>query len=741
MEKIEGYVDHIIYRNQENGYTVMVLTSEDTEITCVGTFSYIGEGERLEAEGTYIAHPTYGEQFKVETYAIRPPEDEESVERYLGSGAIKGVGTALAARIVRRFRADTFRIIEEEPERLAEIKGISERKAREIAQQIYEKRDMRKAMLFLQQFGVSTALAVRIFEKYGQRMYEVIEQNPYRLADDISGIGFRIADEIAKRAGVSFDSEYRVKCGISYVLQQAASEGHVFLPKELLLGRTTELLGVPIDDLDPFLVDMAIQKKIVIRKDGERDCVYSASAYYMEMSTARMLVDLNITGEIDAAVIEKKIASIEQETGTVLDGMQKKAVIEAVRCGLLVITGGPGTGKTTTINTLISYFESEGLQILLAAPTGRAAKRMTEATGFEAKTVHRLLEISGVQEDGSGAEGFGRNAQNPLDADVIIIDEMSMVDIHLMHALLSAIVPGTRLILVGDQNQLPSVGPGSVLRDLIRSECFPIVCLTHIFRQASQSDIVVNAHKIHNGEEVILDNKSKDFFFLKRYDVNVIWKVLVTLVSQKLPRYVDARPQDIQILTPMRKGALGVENLNQILQKYLNPPAPDKAERENGGNILREGDKVMQIRNNYQMEWEIRGINGIVAERGMGVFNGDLGMIRSINPYTEVITVEFEEGKFADYTFKQADELELAYATTIHKAQGSEYPAVVIPLLGGPRMLMTRNLLYTAVTRARKCVTIVGSDVTFQAMIGNHIEANRYTTLARRIWEMQEENA
>ena len=738
MEKIEGYVDHIIYRNQENGYTVMVLTSEDTEITCVGTFSYIGEGERLEAEGTYIAHPTYGEQFRVETYAIRPPEDEESVERYLGSGAIKGVGTALAARIVRRFRADTFRIIEEEPERLAEIKGISERKAREIAQQIYEKRDMRKAMLFLQQFGVSTALAVKIFEKYGQRMYEVIEQNPYRLADDISGIGFRIADEIAKRAGVSFDSEYRVKCGISYVLQQAASEGHVFLPKELLLGRTTELLGVPIDDLDPFLVDMAIQKKIVIRKDGDRDCVYSASAYYMEMSTARMLVDLNITGEIDAAVIEKKIASIEQETGTVLDGMQKKAVIEAVRCGLLVITGGPGTGKTTTINTLISYFESEGLQILLAAPTGRAAKRMTEATGFEAKTVHRLLEISGVQEDGGSTEGFGRNAQNPLDADVIIIDEMSMVDIYLMHALLDAVTIGTRLIMVGDMNQLPSVGPGSILKDIIESNEIPVVQLTRIFRQAKESDIVVNAHKINRGEPVVLDNKSMDFFFLKRDDTNMIISNIITLIQKKLPKFVNAKEADIQVLTPMRKGLLGVERINKILQEYLNPPKPGKQEKEYGDHLFREGDKVMQIKNNYQLEWEISTRYGMTIDKGIGVFNGDMGIIRKINTYEETVTVEYDEKKLVKYPYNLLDELELAYAITIHKAQGSEYPAVIIPLLQGPRQLYYRNLLYTAVTRARKCVTVIGSESVFQEMIHNTNQQNRNTSLAERIRELNE---
>ena len=745
MAQLKGFVTHIIYRNNGNGYTVFELNTGD-EITCVGTFQSLEEGEILELEGDFTEHAVYGSQFKVSSFKFSSPEDAAGMERYLGSGAIKGVGASLAARIVKRFGADTFRIIEEEPERLAEIKGISERKAMDIASQMEEKHEMREAMVYLQKYGISNTLAVRIYETYGSRLYRVLEENPYQLADDIDGIGFRKADELAARIGIHTDSDFRIRSGILYTLLQASGEGHMYLPGSVLIRRAAALLDLPQEAIADQLPNLSMDKKMVIKKNGEDTICYAFSYYYAELACARMLVELNQTmlpeGELLPAqeeAILKRVDQIQQQEGLMLDELQRKAVLESVRNSILILTGGPGTGKTTTINTIIRYFEGEGLDLYLAAPTGRAAKRMTEATGYEARTIHRMLELSGAMPESGKKASFERNEDNPLEADVIIVDEMSMVDIHLMHALLSAIVPGTRLILVGDQNQLPSVGPGSVLRDLIRSECFPIVCLTHIFRQASQSDIVVNAHKIHNGEEVILDNKSKDFFFLKRYDVNVIWKVLVTLVSQKLPRYVDARPQDIQILTPMRKGALGVENLNQILQKYLNPPAPDKAERENGGNILREGDKVMQIRNNYQMEWEIRGINGIVAERG--VFNGDLGMIRSINPYTEVITVEFEEGKFADYTFKQADELELAYATTIHKAQGSEYPAVVIPLLGGPRMLMTRNLLYTAVTRARKCVTIVGSDVTFQAMIGNHIEANRYTTLARRIREMQEENA
>lgn len=738
MEKLEGYVDHIIYRNAENGYTVMVMLVDQEEVTCVGSLSYIGEGEKLEAEGQYIAHPTYGEQFKIETYVVKPPEDEESVERYLGSGAIKGVGAALAARIVRHFHTDTFRIIEEEPERLAEIKGISERKAREIAQQVYEKRDMRKAMIFLQQFGITTALAVKIFEKYGQRMYEVLQNNPYQLADDIHGVGFRIADEIARKAGVSTDSEYRVKSAISYVLLQAGADGHIYLPKDLVQSRTAQLLGVPIKDIEQYLMDLAVDRKIVVKQEKEQERVYSASSYYIEMSTARMLCDLNITGEIDDQVILKKIAAIEKQTKMYLDEMQKKAVIEAVRCGLLVITGGPGTGKTTTINTLISYFESEGLQILLAAPTGRAAKRMTEATGVEAKTVHRLLEISGLPEESGAVGGFGRNAQNPLEADVIIIDEMSMVDAYLMHALLDAVTVGTRLIMVGDMNQLPSVGPGSVLKDMIQSGCIPVVSLTRIFRQAQESDIVVNAHKINRGEPVLLDNKSRDFFFLKRDDANVIISIVIQLVRDKMPRYVNAQMYDIQVLTPMRKGLLGVERLNKILQEYLNPPDRTKAEQEQNGILFREGDKVMQVKNNYQLEWEIRGRYGIPMEKGLGIFNGDMGVIREINKQTEQVTVEFDEQRMVEYPYSGLEELELAYAVTIHKSQGSEYPAVVIPLLSGPKMLMTRNLLYTAVTRAKQCVTLVGDPYAFNQMEANTVEQKRYTALADRIRDLSE---
>ena len=732
MESLAGYVEHIIYRNADNGYTVLNLVSGEDEITCVGIFSAIAEGENIEAQGEYTEHPTYGQQFKVTSFEEKAPEDEEAIERYLGSGAIKGIGLAMAARIVRRFKEDTFRIIEEEPERLAEIKGISNRKAMEIASQVNEKRDLRQAMIFLQQYGITMNLAVKVYQAYGQDVYGIIRENPYRLADDIDGVGFRTADEIAARVGIRMDSDFRVRSGILYTLLQASGEGHTYLPETELTPRASKLLNVTAEQVEKQYMDLAIERKIILKQMEDQTQIYAASFYYMEANTATMLKRLNVSYDVSDAEIEQRIRGIEKKSGMMLDEHQVTAVKEAVRNGLLVITGGPGTGKTTTINTIIRYFELEGLEIFLAAPTGRAAKRMSETTGFEARTVHRMLELNGGAE---GSGGFERDESNPLEADVIIVDEMSMVDISLMYSLLKAISVGTRLILVGDVNQLPSVGPGSVLRDIIQSHACNVVMLTKIFRQASTSDIIVNAHKINHGEEVILDNKSMDFFFLKRYDADVIINVVLQLIKQKLPKFVDATPYDIQVLTPMRKGLLGVERLNGILQRYMNPPANDKVEKEYGSTVFREGDKVMQTKNNYQLAWEIRTKFGLTVDKGLGIFNGDMGIIRQINDFAEQMIIEFDEGRMVEYPYKLLDELELAYAITIHKSQGSEYPAVVIPLLGGPMMLMNRNLLYTAVTRARKCVTLVGNEVTFQQMIRNTSQQKRYSGLCDRLKE------
>ena len=740
-ECVTGYIDHIIFRNEDNGYTVMVLkgVKDEDELTCVGTFPVITQGASIEAEGSFIQHPVYGKQFQAVRLTEKMPEDAMAMERYLGSGAIKGIGAALAGRIVRHFGSDTLRIVEEEPERLAEIKGISEKKAHEIAIQIAEKSEMRKVMMFLQKYGISLNLGAKIYQKYGDSVYSVLQENPYRLADDISGVGFKIADEIAYRIGIHTDSDYRIKSGLSYTLLQAGGEGHVYLPKEELFKRAEQLLGVDASYMEKHLVDLSMERKIIQKEEKGQVLVYPAQYYYLELNTARMLRELDIDCPEDEERVERRISQIQKETGTVLDEMQEKAVKEAAGHGLLVLTGGPGTGKTTTINAIIRFFESEGAELRLAAPTGRAAKRMTEATGYEAQTIHRMLELTGMPEDDREGQPvhFERNAENPLEADVIIIDEMSMVDIHLMHSLLMAVTAGTRLILVGDENQLPSVGPGNVLRDIIRSGQFPVVELKKIFRQASESDIVVNAHKINRGEQVEINNKSRDFFYLKRYDADIIIRVVIALIQEKLPKYVEAKPFEIQVLTPMRKGLLGVERLNQILQRYLNPPDPSKKEKEIGQGLFREGDKVMQIRNNYQLEWEVRGRYGIPVDKGVGVFNGDTGIIRMINEFAELAEVEFEDGRYAQYTFKQLDELELAYAVTIHKSQGSEYPAVIIPILSGPRMLMNRNLLYTAVTRARKCVTVVGSEETFREMINNEKQQRRYSSLDRRIQEAE----
>lgn len=736
MEILEGYVDHVRFRNEENGYTVFSLEAAGEEETCVGNFTYISEGEYMRLTGEYVDHAVHGPQFKVEQYEVKTPEGVKDMERYLGSGAIKGVGPVLAKRIMKKFKLDTFRIIEEEPERLVEIKGVSQKMASAIAVQFSEKQEMRQAMIFLGQYGIANNYAVKIFNEYGNQLYEIIKTNPYQLADDITGIGFKIADEIAGKVGIGSESDFRIKSGIIYTLLQANASGHVYFPKDRLILRTAELLGIEPKYIDDRFMDLIIEKKLMIKTLNEVEAVYGASMYYVELNSAKMMLDLNVEYDLAEIQLDKTISVLEKNSDIILDDLQKEAIKRAARNGVMVITGGPGTGKTTTINAIIKYFESEGLDIMLAAPTGRAAKRMTEASGYQAQTIHRMLELNGDLEGGSRFQ-FERNEQNPLETDVVIIDEMSMVDISLMHALLCALVPGTRLVLVGDINQLPSVGPGNVLNDIISSQAFSVARLTKIFRQAEQSDIVLNAHKINAGQSISLNNKSKDFFFLKRQDIKEIIGVVVYLVRDKMPNYVSATPYDIQVLTPMRKGELGVEKLNLVLQQYLNPPSAEKTEKEVRFGVFREGDKIMQIKNNYKLEWEVTNGKGFVLDSGVGVFNGDMGIIKEINTFAERITVAFDETRMVQYSFNMLDELELAYAITIHKSQGSEYPAVVMPLLTGPRVLFNRNLLYTSVTRAKQCVTIVGSDQTVDYMIQNVNEQKRHSGLAFHIKELQ----
>lgn len=738
MEELTGCIDHIIYSNQDNGYTVFVIISGTEEITCVGSLHAVSPGENLKLKGEWTKHPIYGEQFKFESYEVVEPTDIEAIARYLGSGAVKGVGAALAGRIVDMFGEDTFRVLAEEPELLSRVKGISARKAQEIAAAVIEKQDLRKVMLFMQKYGISNSLAMKIYGFYGPDTYSVLEENPYRMAEDIEGIGFKIADEIAAKVGIHVDSDFRIRSGIVYTLSSAVADGHAYLPMEELKERAAELLSVNPENVELQIENLSMDRKIIIRTVGDEIRVWGKRLYYMELDCARKLADLNVPILNDNEALIDTLTAIAKREDIEADEIQLLAAANAVKYGISIITGGPGTGKTTTINLILKYFEYENADVCLAAPTGRAAKRMTETTGYEASTIQRMLGL-GRNADSASGYGYDRNEDNPLEADVIVIDEMSMVDLPLMNALLRAIIPGTRLILVGDVNQLPSVGPGSVLRDIIESGCFKTVCLKKIYRQDEESDIIVNAHKVNSGEVPDIRKKSRDFFFLEREDVNVLLKHMVLLISEKLPKYVDARPFDIQVLTPMRKGSLGVESLNPILQKHLNPGKPGKKECTAFGVTFREGDKVMQIRNNYQLEWEVRGKYGIVYDKGLGVFNGDMGVITTINDFSETVEVAYEENHTVVYPYSMLEELELAYAVTIHKSQGSEYPAVVIPLMSGPKMLLTRNLLYTALTRARKTVVILGRNDVFEEMIANGDVRKRYTGLKEAICDMYSE--
>lgn len=743
MKTLSGYVENITFRNDENGYTVLTLLSGKKEVKCTGVFGYIGEGEYLEIEGEEVFHDIYGEQIKVSSYKIVPATDELSIRKYLGSGAIKGLGVVLADRIVDCFGENTIRIIEEEPERLAEIRGITLRKAMDICGQIEEKKDMRDVMIFLQGYGISPTLSTKIYTLYGIKVYDIIKTNPYRLADDVAGVGFKTADEIARRAGVEVNASIRIKSGMCYALSDASMSGHTYLPKEQLAQKTINLLGLRdqylnadgtynMDLLDNCFTELVLEKKLILKEIEGREAVFLSTFYFTELNIAKMLLELNIATPEDEYIMGVKLDTIEKLTGIHLDELQRKAVIETQNNGVSVITGGPGTGKTTTINAIIQMFESDGMQVSLAAPTGRAAKRMSEATGHNASTIHRMLEISGSSENVESDElsaRFGRNEQNPLETDVIIVDEMSMVDTFLVHALLKAVTIGTRIVFVGDVNQLASVGPGNVLKDIIESEKFSVVRLTKVFRQAGESGIVTNAHKINDGEQVVLDNSMGDFLYIERENAQMALNATIGLLKSKLPDYVGAKEIDIQVLTPMRNGILGVNSLNEQLQKFMNPPSKEKKEKEIAGRIFREGDKVMQIKNNYQLEWEQRSLSGRIFDTGSGIFNGDMGIVTTINNTTNYIEVVFDDDRYVTYDSKQAEELELAYAITIHKSQGSEYPAVIIPLVSGVPMLMTRNLLYTGVTRAKKCVCIVGRKEMFGAMIANEDQHKRFSGL------------
>lgn len=736
---IEGTIEDIIFRNEENGYTVCSIQTRDEEIVCVGTLLEAYPGETLKIIGSWVNHPIYGSQFQIDTYEKTIPKTEESIEKYLSSGVIKGIGPTLARRIVEKFGLDTLRVIEEEWERLEEVKGISRQKALQIGEIFHEQRELRRAVLFLQDYGISPSYALKIYKQYGEATIDVVKSNPYRLAEDIFGIGFKMADQIAETVGIGEDSPHRIKAGIKFILNQYSNNGHTYMLREHLIQAAYELLGVSEELIENALIELQVYKQIWQEKIEDVEAVYLTPFYYAEMNVARRLTDFTLMkDETQSKDIDKRIDRLEKEKKIKLASEQRQAVKEAMTEGVLIITGGPGTGKTTTINAIISLLEEEGYDVILAAPTGRAAKRMSEATGKEASTIHRLLEMTFLEEDHK-KQVFERNEERPLEADVIIIDEVSMVDILLMNSLLKAVAPGTRLIFVGDVDQLPSVGPGNVLKDMIRSETIKVVRLTEVFRQARESAIVMNAHRINKGEYPVVNEKDKDFFFMKRSIQDEVIETIKQLVQKRLPSFTNCDPiKDMQILTPMRKGPLGVEALNTVLQQALNPPSRKKREKEYRTTLFREGDKVMQIKNNYNMPWKIYNDIGMRIDEGVGVFNGDAGSIQEIDEEAQTLTVLFDDLKTVEYDFSQLDELELAYAVTIHKSQGSEYPVVIIPIHSGPPMLMNRNLLYTAVTRAKKLVVVVGLESTLHRMVDNNREINRYSSLAYRLRKIKE---
>lgn len=773
----EGYIEKIIYSNEENGYCVFQVSGEDGDEIFVGNVFGVAEGLYIIAQGEYVNHSKYDIQFKLTSCELKMPEDTVGIERYLGSGIIKGIGEVLAKRIVKKFKQDTLRIIEEEPIRLAEISGISERKARTIAISYAEKKEFQEVIIFLSQYGISINLAIKIYESYGDKVYEIIKGNPYKIAEDVSGVGFKIADQIARQMGIPSNSVYRLRSSLLYVLSMSQNEGHMYLPKDTLIKKAIELTRGSEWDLqgnsyeeftygyaeyadgysssayeeayelmNAQLLELGIENKIMEKTIDDISVIYSSVNYYIELNSARMLLDLQLKYDVDEEELQENIDAIQKHNNLQLDEVQNQAVIEAIKAGVAVITGGPGTGKTTIIDVIIKYFTGQGMDIKLCAPTGRAAKRMTEQTGWPAETIHRMLEFNGaIESEDRSAEGlkFGKNEMNPLECDAIIVDEMSMVDSYIFHSLLKAITHGTRLILVGDIHQLPSVGAGNVLKDIISSGCFPVTTLTKIFRQDEGSDIIFNAHRINRGEHIEIHNKSKDFFFIPRNGVTNIIEEVKVLVSDNLPKYLKLSPEEIQILTPMRKGDVGVISMNEKLQALLNPEKSGKPEKIKNDVIFRQGDKVMQIKNDYKQEWKIYSDKGraagYVVDEGVGVFNGDVGTITDISDYDEELTILFDDGREAVYSFNNLNQLEHAFAVTIHKSQGSEYPAVVIPLLSGPPKLLNRNLLYTAITRAKQMVVIVGNINLVNQMIDNLEEQKRYTSLGLRIQEMNDD--
>lgn len=729
---IEGVIEEVVFRNENNGYTVARLNTSDGPVTIVGNAAVINQDEMVEIEGEWVYHEKFGEQIQFKNIKTTIPSTLKGIENYLASGLLPYVGPKTAKNIVKRFGMDSLEIIQYNPEELKEIPGIGEKKLEKISQAYEEHRELRDIMVYLQQYDISVKSGIKIYKKYGSETINMISENPYRLSEDVYGIGFKTADNIARKMGISFESPFRIEAGLKYTMMSSAGEGHCYLPKEELLSKTSDMLEVDIDLVDDMLRELALNRNFHISNDLNNEIVYYMPFHVAENNVATKIVELSKVEFKEVEInIEKHIKEIGEEENIKFGKKQILAIEESLDSGVVVITGGPGTGKTTTINAIIKIYEDLDLKVVLAAPTGRASKRMTETTGKESKTIHRLLEFSYLEED----MAFNKDEDSPIEGDVVIIDEASMIDILLMNSLLKAIDPGTRLILVGDIDQLPSVGAGNVLKDIINSESVNVVKLDEIFRQAEKSMIVINAHRINKGEKPILNEKDKDFYFINTNKPEDTLKTIIGLNKDRLPNFYNVDPtQDIQVLTPMKRGDVGTNSLNKHLQAALNPKSQDKEEKKMGNEIFRTGDKIMQIKNNYNIEW--RSIkNGLEVDKGEGVFNGDFGYISDIDNEAGSMIVLFDDEREVEYSFNQLDELQLAYATTVHKSQGSEFPIIIMPIHWGPPMLLTRNLIYTAITRARQLVVLVGESKFLQMMINNNKIEKRYSSLDKKIKE------
>ncbi len=743
MQELRGIIFDIIYRNEDNGYTVALLETDTNVVTITGSFPSDLTNENLLMYGKYIKHQKYGEQFQVEAYNVLLPTELIAIENYLSSGMIKGIGPSTAKKIVEAFGDETFSVIQNFPDRLMEIEGIGEVKAKTITESFVSQLDIKEIMMFLQGHNISPNYAVKIYKQYGKNTINIVRENPYRLAEDIHGIGFKLADKIAYSIGVESGSSFRIAAGIKYVLMEGATRGHSYLPQNVLIKASNELLGTSEEVLKLELRDMAFQSKVHIENIDGKECIYSIPYHTAELNVCNKLIALlspNAAASVDYGFtdedIDRYLAYSQRDNNIELTHTQILAVKDTVKNGVTVITGGPGTGKTTIIKTILYIFESLSKKVLLCAPTGRAAKKITESSGKEAKTIHRMLEYAYGEIDSNLS--FNKNDESPLDADVIIVDESSMIDIILMNHLLKAIKVGARLVLVGDMDQLPSVGAGNVLKDIIFSEAVPTIRLDKIFRQADGSSIIENAHKINSGDMPVCNEKDSDFFFMKKTTNKEISDLIVELYTKRLPAKYSIDPiKDIQVLSPMKKGDVGVIELNNKLQEIINPPSGLKAEKTIGKICFRVGDKVMQTKNNYQLQWRINNEDGKNIE-GEGIYNGDIGYIIFIDDKNQELIVEYDDKKEATYVFAQLDELILAYASTVHKSQGSEFPVIIMPVTWAPEMLLTRNLLYTAVTRAKSLVVLVGQEKYIELMVKNNKIDDRYSALDMRLKQVKD---